>query len=184
MRRISKTRSKRVTTGMRMRQRVIRLNLQPRLRYGYYIWRISSPHGGPSSYTCTSGPLARQNRLLAALYRMDIVRWRFGLAVVASAGLLLAQSEGKPSERLLGPYGLSHFSLLFQQAVDAFFTAYPVYRHGDFATASRVLDDFWRQHPAGSQEWAAAQGEGERAARTIGVEYGDPPCYSVLRMLT
>src|SRR5262249_28776377 len=97
---------------------------------------------------------------------------------------MLAQSGLKPSERLLAPYGQSNFSILAQQSVDAFFTAYPAYRQGDFATASRVLDDFWKQHPAVSREWAAAQGEGERLARTIGVEFGDPPCYSALRMLT
>jgi len=104
--------------------------------------------------------------------------------MVVSAGLMVAQSGVTPSERLLKPYGLSNFSVLYWQAVDALFTAYPAYRRGDFATASGVLDDFWKRHPAGSQEWAAAQGEGERAARTIGVEYGDPPCYSALRMLT
>ena len=113
-----------------------------------------------------------------------MLRCRSGLAAVASVSLALAQSGPRPSERLLRPYGLSNFSILYRQAVDAFFTAYPAYLRGDFATSSGVLDRFWKQHPAGSQEWAAAQGEGERAARSIGVEYGDPPCYYALRMLT
>ncbi len=113
-----------------------------------------------------------------------MVRWRFGLVVAASVVLMRAQSGAAPSERLLAPYGLDKFSPLYRQSVDALFTAWPAYQRGEYGRASQILDAFWKLHPAGSKEWQAAQGEGERVARTIGVEYSDPPCYAALRMLT
>lgn len=100
-----------------------------------------------------------------------------------AVGLLDAQT-GAPSERLFAPYGLSRFSALYRQSVDAFFTAYPAYQRGDYHSASEILEAFWRLHPAGGREWAGAVEEGERVARTVGVEFGSPPCYYALRMLT
>ena len=107
-----------------------------------------------------------------------------GLSVVLCAGLLAAQPTEPPSDRLLAPYGLFHFSPLYRQSVDAFFSAHSAYRSADFQAASAILDAFWKQHPAGGAEWAPAVVEGERVARTLGVEFGTPPCYYALRMLT
>src|SRR6185437_8259458 len=110
-------------------------------------------------------------------------RW-LSLAALASLGLLFAQSGSAPSDRLLAPPGLGNFSPLYRQSVDALFTAYPAYQRGEYLAASKVLDAFWKLHPAGGKEWESAIDEGERAARSVGLEYGDPPCYSALRMLT
>jgi hypothetical protein len=104
--------------------------------------------------------------------------------MVAGVGIASAQSGAAPSERLLAPYGIGSFSALFRQSVDALFTAWPDYQRGDYAAASGVLDAFWKVHPAGSREWAPAVEEGDRVARTVGVEFGSPPCYYALRMLT
>jgi len=71
--------------------------------------------------------------------------------------------------------------------VDPFFTAYAEYQRGDYRGASGVLETFWKAHPVGGPEWAQAGeagDEGERIARTVGVEFGTPPCYYALRMLT
>ncbi len=103
---------------------------------------------------------------------------------MASVTLLKAETAPPPSQRLLAPYGPEHFSPLFRQSVDALFTGYPAYRRGEHGDAARILEDFWKRHPPGSVEWRSALGEGERVARTLGVEYGDPPCYAALRMLT
>lgn len=97
---------------------------------------------------------------------------------------MCAQSGIGPSARLLAPHGLSKFSRRYRQSVDALFTAYPAYQRGEYEATARSLDAFWKLHPAGGKEWAAAQGDGERVARKVGVEYGDPPCYYALRMLT
>lgn len=117
------------------------------------------------------------------LYNGEMLRSLLALAAV-SVGLLAAQSGLTPSERLLAPYGAGNFSNLYRQSVDTLFTAYPAYQRGEYSVASKILDAFWRLHPAGTKEWESANGEGERAVRTLGVEYGDPPCYAALRMLT
>jgi hypothetical protein len=114
----------------------------------------------------------------------EVSRSRFVLTAAACAGLLASQSGPTPSEHLLAPYGASNFSNLYRQSVDALFTAYPAYRRAEYSAASKILDAFWKLHPAGTKEWESASREGERAARTLGVEYGDPPCYAALRMLT
>lgn len=117
-----------------------------------------------------------------ATLRLGLGWWLALLA--ASLGTLAAQGGGSPADPLLAPYGIASFSPLYRQSVNAFFTAWPAYQRGDYKAASVILDDFWKLHPAGGGEWGRAVGEGERVARTIGVEYGSPPCYYALRMLT
>jgi hypothetical protein len=106
------------------------------------------------------------------------------IAVLCATAVLRAQSAALPSERLLAPFGIARFSRLYRTAVDAYFTAQLAYRHQDYVAASGVLDALWKLYPPGSSAWAAAIRESEGMARSYGVDFGTPPCYYALRMLT
>ena len=87
-------------------------------------------------------------------------------------------------DALLTPYGLGNFSAHYRQAVDAYFDAETAYRKGNYVQASKVLDAFWRRHPAGSREWALGYDEAVSVAQSTGANFGAPVCYYALRMLT
>jgi uncharacterized protein (TIGR02246 family) len=87
--------------------------------------------------------------------------------ILAALGLpLCAQTEGLP--------------VLYQQALDTFLSAQNSYRSGHYQAADALLHSFWERHPVGAAEWE----EHTDLARTMGLNFGSPPCYSALRMLT
>jgi len=71
-----------------------------------------------------------------------------------------------------------------RQAMDAFFTAQDAYRKGRYVEASQLLEAFWRRHPPGGSEWEESAREADFLARTAGLNFGSPICYSALRMLS
>jgi uncharacterized protein (TIGR02246 family) len=73
---------------------------------------------------------------------------------------------------------------LSRGTIDTFLAAQKAYRQTDYAAAVRILKDFWSQHPPGREEWEQLSGQNAGIARSIGVNFGDPPCYSALLMLT
>jgi uncharacterized protein (TIGR02246 family) len=75
-------------------------------------------------------------------------------------------------------------SPLYRAAIDTFLSGQRAYRYGDYVRTSQLLEAFWSGHPAGEAEWDKSYGEGGAAARSIGVNFGDPACYSALLMLT
>ncbi len=79
---------------------------------------------------------------------------------------------------------MEHFSELYREAIDAFFTAQEAYREGHYARSSGLLKDFWNRHPPGTIEWLNAAREADTVAATIGLNFGRPACYYALRMLT
>lgn len=112
------------------------------------------------------------------------MRWREVAALALSAGLCAAQTPTLPSERLLAPYGLQHFSPAYRQAVDTFFTVRLAYQHADYAAAASVLELFWKAYPPGSPVWGRLLNEAQRAERSTGAVFGTPPGYYGLRMLS
>jgi hypothetical protein len=89
-----------------------------------------------------------------------------------------------PSERLLARYGTTNFSPLYRTAIDAYFSAQVAYQHQDYPAASAILNTFWKLYPPGGKVWLTAADEAESKARAYGVDFGTPPCYYALRMLT
>ena len=112
-------------------------------------------------------------------------RWQTNCGLLFCAvSLLSAQPAAMPSERLLAPFGVAHFSRLYRTAIDAYFVAQAAYLHQDYAAASSILESLWKLYPPGSPPWIAAMQEAESAAGRDGVYFGTPPCYYALRMLT
>lgn len=83
-----------------------------------------------------------------------------------------------------GPPAIGNFSPLSGAAIDTFLAAQKAYRRGDYASAARVLTDFWSRHPPGGAEFEKSSAEDRSVSRSIGLNLGDPPCYSALLMLT
>ena len=107
------------------------------------------------------------------------------VVVLALAGsLCTAQVATLPSVRLLQPFGLEHFSRQYRLAVDTFFTAQMAYEHADYRAASAVLDGLWKLYPPASPEWVRLMRESNAVAQSTGADFGTPPCYYALRMLT
>jgi hypothetical protein len=113
---------------------------------------------------------------------------RYQLVALLLVGLGLSQSAFRrttPSESLLQAWGdPASFSLLYRQAIDAFFMAEQAYRHADYTLALQILDDFWATHPTGTREWESAVPYAQILGRTKGINFGTPGCYNALRMLT
>lgn len=82
----------------------------------------------------------------------------------------------------LAPFGVDRFPPLYAQAVEVFTQAEQQYRHQDFAGALRTLDAFWRDHPPGTREWKEFQKE--TVPLHAVADFGAPPAYAALRMLT
>lgn len=78
----------------------------------------------------------------------------------------------------LSPFGIQNFSTHYVDAVTTFVVAEESYRLGDYAHAKRVLDELWLRHPTGSPDWAALP------SQPFGINFGSPPCYYGLRMLS
>jgi len=104
-------------------------------------------------------------------------------ALLAAIPLALF-GQAPASERILTPYGISHFSPHYRESVDAFFESEAAYRNGDYAHAGSILDAFWKRHPAGTAEWDNAYDEAIAVGQSTGANFGAPVCYYALRSLT
>jgi hypothetical protein len=114
---------------------------------------------------------------------------RFCLIFLLNAALALGQSVESRSPELadaaLKPWGgAAEFSPLYRQSVQSFLSAEDAYRTGDYSAAKGMLDALWANHPPGSTDWRKVAAEAQALAVAKGVNFGAPPCYSALRMLT
>lgn len=93
-----------------------------------------------------------------------------------------ALAPPSPAETILKPLGISQFSPLYQQAIDTYFTAEAAYRQQDYVTANKILSALWSAVPPGDPAWKTLQGESV-ALQSV-ANFGTPPAYAALRMLT
>lgn len=106
------------------------------------------------------------------------------LLLAGTAVCCPAQTAKLPSDRLLAPFGMEHFSGMYRRSLDVFFTAQMAYQHGDDNAAWEVLDAFWKLYPPGSQPWVRGLREADAVSAATGADFGTPECYAALRMLT
>lgn len=93
-----------------------------------------------------------------------------------------AQEPVTPSQLMLKPLGLTQFSPLYQRAIDVYFTAVAAYQKQDYAAAQKILQALWADVPPGDPEWKKLQKESS-GVQSI-ADFGVPPAYAALRMLT
>ncbi len=93
-----------------------------------------------------------------------------------------AQAPVLSAQTILGPAGLAQFSPLYQKALDVYFAAAAAYRKQDYLAAQKLLRALWSEVPHGDRAWKELQRES--AALLSVADFGTPPAYSALRMLT
>ena len=84
----------------------------------------------------------------------------------------------------LEPFNAARFSPFFRESIDAYFFAEEAYKANEIERAQQILNAFWKKHPAGTEQWAQLSNEGLQHAKSTGANFGLPPCYYALRMLT
>ena len=106
----------------------------------------------------------------------------FCVLLMFACGYGIAQEPVPPSQTILKPLGITQFSPLYQKSIDVYFTAAAAYRKQDYATAQKLLRALWSEVPPGDPAWKKLQRE---SALLLSVaDFGNPPAYSALRMLT
>lgn len=93
-----------------------------------------------------------------------------------------AQEAVPSSQAILGPPGSAQFSLLFRKSIDVYFTAAAAYRKQDYVTAQKLLRALWAEVPHGDRAWKELQRDSAQLLSLA--DFGNPPAYSALRMLT
>lgn len=82
----------------------------------------------------------------------------------------------------LAAWGEDRFPPLYRAALQAYADSAAAYRNGEYKKAVRTLDALWAGHPPGTNEWKQFQ------TATVPLhsvaDFGTPPVYSALRMLT
>lgn len=96
---------------------------------------------------------------------------------------LAATADAQPNPRF-APYPEGRFSVMAKQSINAYFDAEDAYKAGDYEKAKQILTAFWKKYPAGTAAWEKADGDAGQLNETTGANFGDPPCYYALRMLT
>jgi hypothetical protein len=94
----------------------------------------------------------------------------------------LGRETPGPSSTILKPFGLEHFSPLYRQAIDVYFTAEEAYRARDYSRARSVLHGLWDRVPPGDPAWKRLNAEAVPLQSVA--DFGTPPAYAALRMLT
>lgn len=107
--------------------------------------------------------------VLAVLAIVLVIAIVFPLATVASA-----------QNPRFAPYPVERFPALAKDAINTYFAAEDAYKAGNYSRAKRLLTAFWKKHPPGTAAWSSDLGG---FPGTIGVNFGDPPCYYALLML-
>jgi hypothetical protein len=105
---------------------------------------------------------------------------RFGFLILVVACILPAAADEDPK---FAPFPKERFSALAIDAIETYFDAEAAYKASDYATADRILTDFWKKYPPGTTVWAR-DGSARVLKETTGANFGSPPCYYALRMLT
>lgn len=116
--------------------------------------------------------------------RSFAVTLTLALAILPGERLLNAQETAAPAKRMLAPYGPERFPALYRESLDTFFLAQTEYRRKDYAGASKRLEAFWAKHRPASNEWTEYGGTADQMNQETGLNFGSPPCYYALRMLT
>lgn len=105
---------------------------------------------------------------------------RCGFLVAAIAFILPAAADEDPR---FAPFPKERFSKQATDAIEAYFDAEAAYKASNYAAADRTLTEFWNTYPPGTAVWAN-DGSARVLAQTTGANFGSPPCYYALRMLT
>lgn len=102
-----------------------------------------------------------------------------GLAVLLAA---LTAQAGTPTPGPLATFGEHRFPPLYREAAAAYVDASTAYRDRDYPRALATLDRFWETHPPGTAAWKRFQA----ATKPLHglADFGTPPLYPALRMLT
>jgi len=93
-----------------------------------------------------------------------------------------AQEPVSPSQLMLKPLGITQFPPLYQRAIDVYFTAVAAYQKQDYAAAQKILQALWTEVPPGDPAWKKLQKESSDLQSVA--DFGVPPAYAALRMLT
>jgi len=102
--------------------------------------------------------------------------------LILVSGTSNAQEPVPPSQAMLKPLGITQFSPLYRRAIDVYFTAVAAYRKQDYIAAQKILQALWLETPPGDPAWKKLQNE-YRSLLSV-ADFGAPPAYAALRMLT
>lgn len=85
-------------------------------------------------------------------------------------------------EPVLPAQSTAQFSPLFRKSTDVYFAAAAAYRKQDYVTAQKLLRALWAEVPHGERAWKELQRESAQLLALA--DFGTPPAYAALRMLT
>jgi len=98
--------------------------------------------------------------------------------LLTPAPALAVDAEHSP----LAAFGEQRFPPFYRDALQAYVDGATAYRQGDYLKAARALDALWARHPPGTKQWKQFQTSTDRLHSVA--DFGRPPVYSALRMLT
>lgn len=105
-------------------------------------------------------------------------------AALFAVGLLAPAVAAPPAKEIFAPYNEKRFTALAKESAETYFAAEEAYKAGEFQTANKTLNQFWKVHPPGTDKWEKAYGDADGFAKTTGANFGSPLGYYALRMLT
>jgi hypothetical protein len=102
------------------------------------------------------------------------------IALVIAIVFPLATTADAQNPRF-APYPEQRFPALAKDAINTYFDSEDAYKAGNYKRAKGLLSAFWKKHPPGTAVWGSDLGG---FPGSIGANFGDPPCYYALLMLS
>lgn len=108
--------------------------------------------------------------------------WLLTPAVAAILSMAPSVVDAQPAQQALQVLGSNPLPPLYRQALETYFNAEDAYRKHDYAAADRFLQALWAQVPPGDVAWKQMRAASLPLLKVA--DFGTPPAYAALRMLT